>query len=60
VMGGKVSGGRLLGRRPDLNHLDSEGDLRYSTDFRAVYGTITQRWLRQKNPWSKYGLLPFV
>lgn len=60
VMGGKVSGGRLFGRRPDLNHLDSEGDLRYSTDFRAVYGTVAQHWLQQKNPWSKYGIIPFV
>lgn len=60
VMGGKVQGGRLYGNKPDLNQLDSEGDLRYSTDFRSVYGSVAQRWMGQKNPWSQYPQIPFV
>ncbi|GAA3576660.1 DUF1501 domain-containing protein [Snuella lapsa] len=30
---------------PDLLHLDTNGDLQYSVDFRSVYATILDRWL---------------
>ncbi|MCK5726992.1 MAG: DUF1501 domain-containing protein [Thiotrichaceae bacterium] len=60
VMGGRVAGRQLFGTRPDLNKLDKGGDLRFSTDFRKVYGTVATRWLGQKNPWSGYGTIPFI
>lgn len=59
VMGGKVNGG-IYGDNPDLNHLDAQGNLPMTTDFRKVYSTVTQRWLRQSNPWEKFGTIPFV
>lgn len=43
VVGGKVKGG-LLGRYPSLTDTD-EGDLKYTTDFRRVYGTLLESWL---------------
>ncbi len=30
---------------PDLSQLDSNGDLKYSIDFRSVYATILEKWL---------------
>ncbi len=59
VMGGQVKGG-IYGENPDLKHLDSQGNLPMTTDFRKVYSTITQRWLRQQNPWRQFGTMPFV
>jgi uncharacterized protein (DUF1501 family) len=59
VMGGKVRGG-IYGDKPDLAHLDADGNLPHSTDFRKVYGTVAQRWLGQPNPWEQFGTLPFV
>ncbi|MEZ5537928.1 MAG: DUF1501 domain-containing protein [Thiolinea sp.] len=59
VMGGKVNGG-IYGENPDLNHLDSQGNLPMTTDFRKVYSTVTQRWLGQANPWKQFGTIPFV
>ena len=44
VMGGAVKGG-LKGAHPSLADLD-EGDLRHHTDFRQVYATILERWLK--------------
>ncbi len=43
VVGGKVKGG-LHGRYPSLTDTD-EGDLKYTTDFRRVYGTLLESWL---------------
>jgi uncharacterized protein (DUF1501 family) len=43
VVGGKVKGG-LFVRYPSLTDTD-EGDLKYSTDFRRVYGTLLDSWL---------------
>lgn len=43
VMGSKVRGG-LLGTAPDLN-LGQNKDLKYSTDFRSIYGTVLDNWL---------------
>lgn len=42
VAGHGVRGG-LYGAPPSLTELD-DGDLAYTTDFRAVYGTIIERW----------------
>lgn len=43
VLGSKVKGG-LYGAYPSLEKL-GEGDLIFNTDFRAVYGTLLDRWL---------------
>ena len=45
VIGGSVEGG-LYGQYPSLREQDhSEGDLRFSNDFRSTYSTIVDRWL---------------
>jgi uncharacterized protein (DUF1501 family) len=44
VMGGGIKPG-LFGQYPSLNNLNS-GDLAYNVDFRSVYATILDRWLR--------------
>ena len=43
VVGGRVKGG-IYGEHPSLTDLD-HGDLKYSTDFRAVYATVIEKWL---------------
>ncbi|MFM7919213.1 MAG: hypothetical protein ACKPJJ_03250, partial [Planctomycetaceae bacterium] len=42
--GGAVRAG-LHGQRPDLANLQ-DGDLQFSTDFREVYATVLERWLK--------------
>lgn len=42
---GKSVQGAIYGESPDLNHLDSAGNLLYTTDFRSVYATVLERWL---------------
>ena len=42
VAGSSVKGG-IYGRHPSLTDLD-DGDLKHSTDFRAVYGTVIEKW----------------
>jgi uncharacterized protein (DUF1501 family) len=44
VMGGAVKAG-MFGKYPSLTDLD-RGDLKFNTDFRTVYGTILDRWLK--------------
>ena len=61
ILGGKVRGGRLYGKHPDFSNLDENGNVKYTTDFRSVYATIGNRWLRQPTPWiGKFGMIPFV
>jgi len=43
VIGGGVQGG-LYGSYPSMSDLD-QGDLKFTTDFRSVYGTIVSDWL---------------
>lgn len=43
VVGPKVRGG-IYGAHPSLTRLD-HGDLKYTTDFRRVYGTVLDKWL---------------
>ena len=43
LLGKPVKGG-LYGAYPSLSNLDA-GDLKYTTDFRAVYATVLDRWL---------------
>ena len=44
VLGGAVKPG-LFGKYPSLTELD-RGDLKFNTDFRTVYGTVLDRWLK--------------
>jgi len=44
VIGGSIKGG-LYGDQPPLEHLDKNGDLVYTTDFRALYRTVAEDWL---------------
>jgi uncharacterized protein (DUF1501 family) len=44
ILGTPVNGG-LYGQRPDLSYLYND-NLRYTTDFRSVYATILEQWLR--------------
>jgi uncharacterized protein (DUF1501 family) len=44
VLGGAVKAG-LFGKYPSLTDLD-RGDLKFNTDFRSVYGTILDKWLK--------------
>jgi len=44
VMGGGIKPG-LFGQYPSLSALNA-GDLAYNVDFRSVYATILDRWLR--------------
>ena len=44
ITGGSVKGG-VYGDHPSLTDLDHNGNLKFVTDFRAVYATVIQRWL---------------
>ncbi|OXM86620.1 DUF1501 domain-containing protein [Paenibacillus rigui] len=44
VLGGKVKGG-MYGVMPSLTNLDN-GDLKYEVDFRSVYYTLVDNWLK--------------
>jgi uncharacterized protein (DUF1501 family) len=44
VIGGAVKAG-LFGKHPSLTDLD-QGDMKFNTDFRSVYGSILDRWLK--------------
>jgi uncharacterized protein (DUF1501 family) len=44
VLSGAVKAG-LFGKHPSLTDLD-HGDLKFNTDFRSVYGTVLDRWLK--------------
>lgn len=59
VLGGRVKGG-IYGKHPNFAKLDANGNVQHTTDFRAIYGTIAQRWWNQPNPWKGHKVLPFV
>ena len=44
VLGGGVKGG-IYGDHPSLTDLDRGGNLKFGTDFRAIYATVIQNWL---------------
>ncbi len=61
ALGGRVKPG-LFGKYPSLTNLDN-GDLRFNTDFRSVYGTVLDRWLHapsEKVLGRKFPTLPLV
>ncbi|GER89259.1 hypothetical protein KDW_34210 [Dictyobacter vulcani] len=35
----------IYGEPPDLQQLDPNGNLKYTTDFRSVYATVLERWM---------------
>ena len=45
LFGGGVKPG-MFGRYPSLTQLTEGGDLAFSTDFRSVYATALERWLK--------------
>ncbi len=47
VLGKAVKGG-LYGKHPSLTDL-ADGDLKYTTDFRGVYATVLEDWLKAKS-----------
>jgi uncharacterized protein (DUF1501 family) len=47
VAGAPVKGG-LYGKQPSLTELD-QGDLKHSIDFRSVYATVLEDWLKTKS-----------
>jgi uncharacterized protein (DUF1501 family) len=61
VLGGAVKPG-LFGKYPSLSDLD-RGDLKFNTDFRSVYGTILDKWLRAPSQLvlgKKFPALPII
>src|ERR1043166_4113561 len=44
VMGGKAKAG-VFGKYPSLTQLN-QGDLMFNVDFRSVYATVLEKWLR--------------
>ena len=45
VIGKQVRGGHY-GEAPSLTDLDEGGNLKYTTDFRRVYASLIEGWLR--------------
>jgi uncharacterized protein (DUF1501 family) len=43
--GPALEGSGFHGLEPDLTDLDEFGNLRFGTDFRAIYATVLQEWL---------------
>ena len=61
VLGGRVRPG-LFGKYPSLTNLDN-GDLRFHTDFRSVYGSVLDKWLGAPSATvlgRKFAALPIV
>ncbi|MEM1215529.1 MAG: DUF1501 domain-containing protein [Bacteroidota bacterium] len=45
LFGEGLNGNGTLGGLPDLQEVDNNGNLRYTTDFRQVYATVLEQWL---------------
>jgi uncharacterized protein (DUF1501 family) len=61
LIGGGVKPG-LFGKHPSLIDLDN-GDLKFNTDFRSVYATVLDKWLRAPSQLvlgKKFSTLPIV
>ncbi len=60
LVGDRVKAG-LLGRYPSLAPADLfQGDLKYSVDFRSVYATVLERWLRTRSETILGGRYPLI
>ncbi len=61
ILGGAVKPG-LFGKYPSLSDLDHD-DLKFNTDFRSVYGTVLDKWLRAPSQvvlGRKFPALPII
>jgi len=58
MLGGRINHG-IHGIAPSLVDLTSDGDLKQTVDYRAIYGTLATRWWRKPNIWGK-ATIPFV
>lgn len=61
ILGGAVKPG-VLGKYPSLTDLD-HGDLKFSTDFRSVYASVLDNWLKAPSQLvlgRKFASLPIV
>ncbi len=45
LFGPSLNGNGIIGGNPDLNDLDANGNLKFSTDFRSIYATVLENWL---------------
>lgn len=45
IIGNKLQQAGVYNALPDLQNLDTNGDLKYQIDFREVYATILDKWL---------------
>ncbi len=45
LFGKGLNGNGFLGEQPNLNDLDANGNLQFSTDFRSIYASILENWL---------------
>lgn len=45
LFGEGLNGNGSLGGLPDLDNLDANGNLDFSTDFRQIYATVLEQWL---------------
>jgi uncharacterized protein (DUF1501 family) len=61
LIGGSTKAG-AFGKYPSLTDLD-RGDLKFNTDFRSVYGTVLEQWLKAPSELvlgRKFPILPLV
>ena len=61
LLGGRVKPGRF-GKQPSLTDLDN-GDLKFNIDFRSVYASVLDNWLRAPSQLvlgRKFSTLPIV
>lgn len=45
MFGEGLNGNGALGGLPDLQEVDENGNLQYTTDFRQIYATVLEQWL---------------
>ena len=45
LFGEGLNGNGFVGNHPDLNNLDENGNLQFTTDYRNVYASILENWL---------------
>ena len=45
LFGEGLNGNGFVGTHPDLNNLDTNGNLQFTTDYREIYASILENWL---------------
>lgn len=45
LFGPSLNGNGIIGGNPDLDDLDANGNLKFTTDFRSIYATVLENWL---------------